>query len=78
MKIKNTNIIRLYVAISDGMAIAISTGLKDFVEQMKTIDSSIKSKTYFDNHFKKHDFFYHQNPITGKQYTFQKIEKDKE
>ena len=77
MKIKNTNIIRLFVALSEGKVVAVATGLQDFVKQMKLIDGTVKSKTYYDNHFKEYEFFYHQNPVTGKQYTFQKIENSK-
>ncbi len=77
LKIGNTNISSLFIAISDNEVILVKSGLEDFVSNMKKIDSYVKSKTYYDNHFKEHNIFYHQNPISGKRYTFQKIRNEK-
>lgn len=77
MIINNSNVKRLFIAISNNEIVFIATNLKDFISGMKNIDEGVKSKTYYDNHFKKNEIFYYQNPITGKQYTFQKIENDK-
>ena len=77
MKINNSNIIRLYIAVSDNKIIHVASGLKQFVHEMKEIDKHVKSKTYYENHFKTNEFYYFQNPQTGKQYTFQKIENQK-
>ena len=75
--IGNTNISNLFIAISDNKVVVIKSGLKDFVIAMKKLDKYVKSKTYYDNHFRIHDTFFYQNPETGKKYVFQKIENDK-
>ena len=73
MIIENSNIKNLFITISDNKVILIKSGLEEFVKQMKKIDSNVKSKTYYDNHFRTSDVYYFQNPTSGKQYIFQKV-----
>jgi len=56
----------------------VTSSLSDFVERMKPLEPSIKSRRYYSNHFENNEFYYFQNSISSQQYTFQKIENTKE
>lgn len=77
MEIDNTNIPRLFIAISENRVVAAASGLKDFVIQMKRIESTFKSRPYYRTLFEENDILYFQNQITGKKYILQKIENDR-
>tara|TARA_R110002051_G_scaffold149010_1_gene221536 strand:- start:3561 stop:3794 length:234 start_codon:yes stop_codon:yes gene_type:complete len=77
MHIGNSNISNLYIAINKNKIILIKSALIDFVEEIVKIDPTVKNRNYFSKYFEKNKIYYHQNPVTGEQYVFQKIENTK-
>lgn len=78
MIINNSNISRLFISIKENEVIYVATNLKNFIGYMKKIEPNIKSRSYYSKHFLENDFYYYQNPITREQFTFQKIENEKD